>query len=166
MIKAIKELKSSIKCIIISQIIILLSQIITIIYCIINDGFQEFTIINILTFIFFFIAVIIDILSKYDFIGNKIYKLIPNLLLIIVSGFFQFLVFIFGMSFGLPFIGTVSGHPLNVLHAIILLFMIVYFFVYICIVVKLRNEYKKEIIEINDEQPIAPLNNNYNEIPI
>ena len=163
MIKAIKELKSSIKCLIIIQIIILFFQVISVFYCIIENGFREITILNILSFICFFIAFIIDIVFKYDFTGNKVYKLIPNLLLIIISGYFLFSVFISGLSICLPFLGCSSGHPLNFLHGITLLFMIVYFFAYICISVKIQFENNEEIIGINDEQHINTLKSNYNE---
>ena len=129
------SLKPSILFIIVSQIIIVICQMISVIYCFMEDNREEITIFSNLTFIFFFPTVLIDIILKYDFTGNNTITLIIKIILLLISGYFQFWGFFAGASFCLPFLGCSSSHPLNALHGIMVLVMIVYFIAYLCIVI-------------------------------
>ena len=156
------SLRAPIKFIIVSQIIITICQMISVIYCFMeNENGELMKFIN-LTFIFFFPTVLIDIILKYDFTGNNTITLIIKIILLLISGFFQFCGFFFGASFCLPMLGCSSSHPLNALHGILVLLMIVYFIAYLCIIIKIKAKNTQQISQLDNPQLVNPLNYNDN----
>ena len=156
------SLRAPIKFIIVSQIIITICQMISVIYCFMEDNREEITIFSNLTFIFFFPTVLIDIIVKYDFTGNIAITLIIKIILLLISGYFQFWGFFAGASFCLPFLGCSSSHPLNALHGILVLLMIVYFIAYLCIIIKIKAKNTQQISQLDNPQLVNPLNYNDN----
>ena len=157
-----ESLKPPVKFIIVSQIIITICQMISVIYCFMeNENGELMKFIN-LTFIFFFPTVLIDIILKYDFTGNNTITLIIKIILLLISGFFQFCGFFFGASFCLPMLGCSSSHPLNALHGILFLLMIVYFIAYLCIIIKIKAKNTQQISQLDNPQLVNPLNYNDN----
>ena len=153
------SLRAPIKFIIISQIIIVICQMISVIYCFMEDDKEEIRIFSNLTFIFFFPTVLIDIILKYDFTGNNTITLIIKIILLLISGFFQFCGFVAGRS-----VRPSSCHPLNDLHGIMVLVMIVYFIAYLCITIFLGSKSNQQISQLNKPQLVNPLNYNDNSI--
>ena len=100
-----ESLKPPVKFIIVSQIIITICQMISVIYCFMEDDKEEIRIFSNLTFIFFFPTVLIDIILKYDFTGNNIITLIIKIILLLISGFFQFCGFFFWSKFLFTHVG-------------------------------------------------------------
>ena len=157
-----ESLKPPVKFIIVSQIIITICQMISVLYCFMEDDREEITIFSNLTFIFFFPIVLIDIILKYDLSGNNTITLIVKIILLLISGFFQFCDFFFGASFCLPMLGCSSSHPLNALHGILVLLMIVYFIAYLCIIIKIKAKNTQQISQLDNPQLVNPLNHNDN----
>ena len=157
-----ESLKPPVKFIIVSQIIITICQMISVIYCFMEDDKEEIRIFSNLTFIFFFPTVLIDIILKYDLTGNNTITLIVKIILLLISGFFQFCGFFFGASFCLPMLGCSSSHPLNALHGILVLLMIVYFIAYLCIIIKIKAKNTQQISQLDNPQLVNPLNYNDN----
>ena len=71
--KEMKNLKPSTKFIIVSQIIIIFFQMISVIFCFFNSDESGVNYCCYFTFICFFLTVIIDILLDYDFTKKKDY---------------------------------------------------------------------------------------------
>ena len=151
------SLRAPIKFIIVSQIIITICQMISVIYCFMEDDKEEIRIFSNLTFIFFFPTVLIDIILKYDFTGNNTITLIIKIILLLISGFFQFCGFVAGRS-----VRPSSCHPLNDLHGIMVLVMIIYIIVYLCITIFLGSKSNQQIRQLNNPQLVNPLNYNDN----
>ena len=156
------SLRAPILFIIVSQIIIAICQMISVIYCFMEDDKEEIRIFSNLTFIFFFPTVLIDIIVKYDFTGNIAITLIIKIILLLISGYFQFWGFFAGASFCLPFLGCSSSHPLNALHGIMVLVMIFYFIAYLCIVIRIKAKNTQQISQLDNPQLVNPLNYNDN----
>ncbi len=94
--------------------------------------------------------------------GNNTITLIVKIILLLISGFFQFCDFFFGASFCLPMLGCSSSHPLNALHGILVLLMIVYFIAYLCIIIKIKAKNTQQISQLDNPQLVNPLNHNDN----
>ena len=157
-----------------NQLIILFIQIISIIfsiiYYLIKHYFFELTIANIISFVFFLIAFIIDFTTNYNFTGKKILKLIPNIICLFFSGFFLLYVFIDGMSFCT--FGCTRQHPLNIIHGITLLYLIGFGLNYVttgikeCIISIYKNKNKnrnnENFVEDNNNTILTPNDVNEN----
>ena len=68
------SLRAPIKFIIVSQIIITICQIISVIYCFMKNEKEEVMKCINITFIFFFPTIVNDIILKYDFTKNNTIK--------------------------------------------------------------------------------------------
>ena len=156
------SLRAPIKFIIVSQIIITICQIISVIYCFMKNEKEEVMKCINITFIFFFPTIVNDIILKYDFTKNNTITLIIKIILLLISGFFQFCGFFFEASFCLPMLGCSSSHPLNALHGILVLLMIVYFIAYLCIIIKIKAKNTQQISQLDNPQLVNPLNYNDN----
>ncbi len=164
----------TVKSIFINQFIIVLCQIISIIFSIFYSifvyDFFDLTITNIISFVFFLIIFIFDICSNYNFAGKNILKLIPNIICLIISGFFQFYVLLYGMS--LCIIACSKQHPLHILHGITFLFMISFGFNYLTTGIKLyiqsiyenKNRNNEHFVEENNNTIVTPNDINENNI--
>ena len=153
------SLRAPILFIIVSQIIIAICQMISVIYCFMeNEKGEVMKCINI-TFIFFFPTVVNDIIVKYDFTKNNPIIIILKNILLLISGFFQFCGFVAGRN-----VRPSSCHPLNDLHGIMVLVMIVYFIAYLCITIFLGSKSNQQISQLNKPQLVNPLNYNDNSI--
>ena len=151
------SLRAPIKFIIVSQIIITICQIISVIYCFMKNEKEEVMKCINITFIFFFPTIVNDIILKYDFTKNNTITLIIKIILLLISGFFQFCGFVAGRS-----VRPSSCHPLNDLHGIMVLVMIIYIIVYLCITIFLGSKSNQQIRQLNNPQLINPLNYNDN----
>ena len=76
--------------------------------------------------------------------------------------FMVFCGFFFGAIFCLPMLGCSSSHPLNALHGILFLLMIVYFIAYLCIIIKIKAKNTQQISQLDNPQLVNPLNYNDN----
>ena len=151
MIERYRSYNCSVKYIFISQLIILISLTISLIYCITeHKKDKEMIISNLYSFVFFLIPFIIEIKINYSFRGSKFLKLIPNIICLTLSGIFLFKVFFLGVSFCL--FSCSSSHPLNELHLLTFLYMFVFTILYFIIGIKLRIQSFYEDINNNNEQ--------------
>ncbi len=150
-----ESLKTSTKFIIVNQIIITICQMISIIYCFFDKDERDITIFINLAFICFFLTVIIDIKLTYDFTRNKGMRLFLNIILLSISGFFQFGGFFCGIFWRSP-------HELSVLFGIIFLDIIVYMIAYLCIVICVQSKSNQEMNQLGNVQFVNPLNYNDN----
>ena len=157
------SLRAPILFIIVSQIIIAICQMISVIYCFMENEKGEVMLYINLTFIFFFPTILIDINIKYDYAGNNGTKLLLKIILLLISGFFQFCGFVAGMSICIFFFFRCPpSHPLNEFHGIMVLVMIVFFIAYLCIVICIESKSNQEMSQLGNIQLVNPLNYNDN----
>ncbi len=148
----------------ISQLIILFSQainiIFTIIYYIFKKDFFEVIIVNILSFVLFLIFFKIEISLNntcYTYIVKKL-----KFACLSLSEIFQGVVFVFGWSFCT--FGCTRKHPLILLQGFTLLYMLVLSLTYIIIDIKLKIESIFKNRNKNNEQHLNTPEENNNTI--
>ena len=155
------NLKLSTKFIIINQIIIAIFQIISVIVCFLdNDRVVRFF--CCFTFICFVLTVIIDIILKYDFAKKQIIRIFLISILLSLSTFSQGIAFYVGIPFCT--FGCTARHPLNALHGIMVVVMIVYIIAYFFITIFLESKSNQQINQLNNPQLVNTLNYNDNAI--
>ena len=117
---------------------------------------QKISIFCYFTFICFFLTFIIDILLKYDFTKIKIIRIFLFIILLSLSTFSQGIAFCIGIPFCT--FGCTARHPLNVLHGIMVVVLIVYMIAYFIIVILPHLKPNQQIRQLNNPQ----LGNNIN----
>ena len=123
---------------------------------------QKISIFCYFTFICFFLTVIIDILLDYDFTKKKIIRIFLFLILLSLSTFSQSVAFFLGIPFCIG--GCKPRHPLNVLHGIMVVVMIVYMNAYFIITIFLQPKSNQQITQLNNPQLGNNINYNNNAI--
>ena len=114
------------------------------------------------TFICFLITVIIDIILKYDFTKKQIIRIFLIGILLSLSTFSQGIAFYVGIPFCT--FGCTARHPLNALHGIMVVVMIVYIIAYFFITIFLESKSNQQINQLNNPQLVNTLNYNDNAI--
>ena len=114
------------------------------------------------TFICFLITVIIDIILKYDFTKKQIIRIFLIGILLSLSTFSQGIAFFLGIPF--CSFGCTARHPLNALHGIMVVVMIVYIIAYFFITIFLESKSNQQINQLNNPQLVNTLNYNDNAI--
>ncbi len=155
------NLKPSTKFIIINQIIIAIFQIISVIVCFLDND-RRVRFFCCFTFICFVLTVIIDIILKYDFTKKEIIRIFLIGILLTLSTFSQGIAFFAGISFCT--FGCTDPHPLNVLHGIMVVVMIVYIIAYFFITIFLESKSNQQINQLNNPQLGNTINYNDNAI--
>ena len=156
------SLRAPIKFIIVSQIIITICQIISVIYCFMKNEKEEVMKCINITFIFFFPTIVNDIILKYDFTKKEIIRIFLIGILLTLSTFSQGIAFFFFFSFCT--FGCTDPHPLNVLHGIMVVVMIVYIIAYFFITIFLESKSNQQINQLNNPQLGNTINYNDNAI--
>ena len=156
------SLRAPIKFIIVSQIIITICQIISVIYCFMKNEKEEVMKCINITFIFFFPTIVNDIILKYDFTKKQIIRIFLMGILLSLSTFSQGIAFFIGMPWCI--VQCTDPHPLNALHGIMVLVMIVYIFAYFFITIVLESKSNQQINQLNNPQLGITLNYNDNVI--
>ena len=114
------------------------------------------------TFICFLITVIIDIILKYDFTKKQIIRIFLIGILLSLSTFSQGIAFFLGIPF--CSFGCTARHPLNALHGIMVVVMIVYIIAYFFITIFLESKSNQQINQLNNPQLGNTINYNDNAI--
>ena len=114
------------------------------------------------TFICFLITVIIDIILKYDFTKKQIIRIFLIGILLSLSTFSQGIAFYVGIPFCT--FGCTARHPLNALHGIMVVVMIVYIIAYFFITIFLESKSNQQINQLNNPQLGNTINYNDNAI--
>ena len=148
-----ENLKPSTKFIIVSQIIIIFCQMISVIFCFFGND-ERMSIFCYFTFICFFLTFILDISLKYDFTKINFIRVFLFIILLSLSIFSQGIAFFIGIPFCT--FGCTARHPLNVLHGIMVVVLIVYMIAYFIIISNLKPN--QQIRQFNNPQ----LGNNIN----
>ena len=156
------NLKLSTKFIIINQIIIAIFQIISVIYCVLDKKEPKIRNCCCFTFICFVLTVIIDIILKYDFTKKQIIRIFLMGILLSLSTFSQGIAFFIGMPWCI--VQCTDPHPLNALHGIMVVVMIVYIIAYFFITIFLESKSNQQINQLNNPQLGNTINYNDNAI--